>query len=130
MRGRPKRELAREYETLCWRCNRPGTNTCSWDASLKPVEGWDAEVRQWCGGDVSWHVYSCPLFDEMRSFDDREKNSPRVEECPFFFVPERMAYLFRYGWKDKAISQEFGLTVGTIQKYRTKWRKNREAKGE
>lgn len=57
--------------TLCWRCQRPGTNTCSWDESrgTVPVEGWTAEVRplRMQIGRVpimktSYHVIACPLY--------------------------------------------------------------------
>lgn len=115
-----------EHETRCWRCTRPGTGTCCWDKDLTPVPGWDAEMSQ-LEGCVSWHVYACPLFDEMKDFDDRERNSPSDEVVEVQSIPGRMAYLFQYGWTNKAIALEFGLSIVTVKKYRTKWRKNREA---
>ncbi len=115
-----------ERESLCWRCTRPGTGACSWDRNLCPVPGWEAEMRQW-GSGLSWHVFKCPLFDEQKDFDGRALNSPGSEAAEMWPVPGRMAYLFQYGWTDKAVAREFGLSTVTVKKYRTKWRKNREA---
>ena len=50
-------------QTLCWSCTRPGTNFCSWDRELIPVEGWIAEPTH---TDVfeSFHVLHCPEYQE------------------------------------------------------------------
>lgn len=48
-------------ETLCWSCTSPGTGRCSWDESLTPVCGWDAEPSKTDGFDT-FRVIKCPLY--------------------------------------------------------------------
>lgn len=67
-------------ETLCWRCTRPGTGTCSWDKRLEPVEGWTAEEHRFRESDgsttVSWCVLDCPLYDPDPDYAARMDNKP------------------------------------------------------
>lgn len=48
-------------ETLCWSCTCPGTDRCSWDESLTPVEGWEAEPTV-TDGFETFRVINCPLY--------------------------------------------------------------------
>ena len=52
-------------ETLCWRCRRPGTSSCSWDKNLTPVEGWAASLERWGAEGVTYCVVECPMFAPM-----------------------------------------------------------------
>lgn len=124
-------------ETLCWRCKRPGTNTCSWDKSRGnvPVEGWTAEevpFMSWIESraTTTFHVIDCPLFDPEENYDERKK-----EMCWGGYEPtkrelqerrERIEYLIRYGWTDKAIALECGLSVNSVSGYRHRWRKKQK----
>lgn len=60
--------MAKRESTLCWRCARPGSESCCWDRELRPVPGWRALPRPWRGPDgerlTSFHVLACPGFRE------------------------------------------------------------------
>ena len=121
-------------ETLCWRCKRPGTNTCSWDKSRGnvPVEGWTAEevpFMSWIESraTTTFRVIDCPLFEQDEDYDQRmkracfdaeggkrEERRKRIEE---------IENLLRFGWTDKAIALRFGLSLHSANGYRSRWRK-------
>lgn len=119
-------------ETLCWRCRRPGTGTCSWDKSLTPVCGWDAVAVPWREApgkyQMTWHVNGCPLFDPEPDYGRRMKNAslsargkapgrpPKID----WRTPE-VGTLFRCGWSDRAVAERFGLSAKTAARYREKW---------
>lgn len=50
-------------ETLCWSCACPGTDRCSWDESLTPVDGWEAEPTV-TDGFETFRVINCPLYSK------------------------------------------------------------------
>lgn len=56
-----------QNSTLCWDCDRPGTCTCCWDASLgtEPVPGWETRERTDCKD--MFIVVRCPLFVQGRT---------------------------------------------------------------
>lgn len=120
-------------ETLCWRCKRPGTGSCSWDASRGsvPVEGWTADevpFRERDGSHIrTYHVIDCPLFELDEDYVKRMKHAcglaqegKRAESRK---RREEIENLFRYGWTDKAIALRYGLKPNTVNAYRCKWRK-------
>ena len=113
-------------ETLCWRCTRPGTGTCSWDRSLTPVDGWTAvptNFREQDGSYVRTHrVLLCPRFVEEPDYDHRMSHV-----CigrPVLVDRERIMHLIRYGWRNEAIARELGVALETVKKYRTEWNKS------
>ena len=120
-------------ETLCWRCKRPGTGSCSWDASRGsvPVDGWTADevpYREQDGSHIiTYHVIDCPLFeldeDYMKRMNRacREVDSDKAEEKRKRI--EEIENLIRYGWTDKAIASRFGLSLKSANGYRIRWRK-------
>ena len=131
-------------ETLCWRCKRPGTRTCSWDDSMGtvPVEGWDAEeTRRWGWNEscvTSYRVKACPLFEEEENYDYRMTHSVglgparrvRAERAGRPIADrERIEHLFLVGWRNEAIAREFGLAVTTITRYKSEWYKKRREAG-
>ena len=118
-----------EKDTLCWRCTRPGTGSCSWDKRLVPVDGWTAvpsEFREQDGSYAkSWRVLLCPQFQEEPDYDHRMSHV-----CigrPTLVNRNRIFHLVHYGWRNEAIALEFGIAVETVKKYRTEWNKLREA---
>lgn len=119
-------------ETLCWKCKRPGTGSCSWDRSRAkvPVEGWDADEVPYRESNgtykTTYHVNECPLFilDEdyvrrMKEYAARHKRGPKplVDRS----VVEN---LVRYGWTDQAIALRFGISIHTVRSYRNRWRRS------
>lgn len=50
-------------DTLCWSCTRPGTNFCSWDRELAPVNGWVAVGTKVDDYDT-FRVLHCPLYQK------------------------------------------------------------------
>ena len=123
-------------ETLCWRCKRPGTRTCSWDDSKgeTPVEGWTAEkvpYMNWTNNpSTTYHVIECPLFDPEENYDYRARNSFGMAEDnrePRKYVArEHVEYLIRLGWPNKAIAQMCNVQYGTVRQYRHKMKKQQE----
>lgn len=130
-------------ETLCWRCKRPGTGTCSWDKSRGnvPVEGWTAKEAAHRGNNgeylKTYHVIDCPLFDLDEDYVERMKqaycgagNGKRAERQKRI---EEIENLLRYGWTDKSIAQRYGLSLKAANGYRCRWRKKQreqERKGK
>jgi hypothetical protein len=57
-------------ETLCWSCTRPGTNFCSWDRALVPVNGWVAVPTKVDHYDT-FRVLHCPLYQKEQPRDAR-----------------------------------------------------------
>lgn len=121
-------------ETLCWRCTRPGTGTCSWDRNLTPVPGWSATAEPWrlqkAGTyGMTWHVHACPLFQEDLDYLDRmahastsaagarKRGRTKTQDW------ERMHWMFRNHFADKTVAREFGIAISTVRHYRVKWRK-------
>ena len=113
-------------ETLCWKCKRPGTNSCSWDKSRGrvPVEGWNADQCAFRDSDgtygSSYRVNECPLFvlDEdyvrrMKEHAAQNKRGPRPT-----VDRSEVDNLIRYGWTDRAIALRFGLSINTVKSYR------------
>lgn len=120
-------------ETLCWRCARAGTEGCSWDKNLTPVEGWTAQQRRFREQTgvytQTYLVERCPLFEEERDYKERmdreilgAKRGPKLPE-----VRERIYQLIRNGFRNEAIALELGIAVEMVKKYRTEWNKLREA---
>ena len=113
-----------QNETLCWKCQRPGTGTCPWDKSLTPVPGWDATAVLWRDkpGEYhrTWHVKDCPLFRQEPEYQHRMTHAsmsaegkrpgrpPKVD-----WSTPKMGTFFRYGWSDRAVAQYFGISVKT-----------------
>lgn len=118
-------------ETLCWKCQRAGTGSCSWDKSRAkvPVEGWSADevaYRESNGKySIAYHVNECPLFildeDYVRRMKEHQARHRRGPEP----MVDRSAVenLIRYGWTDKAIAQRFGISPNTVKSYKHRWRK-------
>lgn len=131
-------------ETLCWRCKRPGTGTCSWDKSRGnvPVEGWTADevpFMSWIESraTTTFRVIDCPLFDPEEDYDERMKRSFYAGEGGKREDKqkrnEEIENLIHYGWTDLAIALKFKLSSETIRKYRQEWRKKQreqERKGK
>ena len=126
-------------ETLCWRCKRPGTRTCSWDDSKgeTPVEGWTAEkvpYMNWTNNpSTTYHVTECPLFEPEENYEKRMRNSFGLEERkkePRKYGGRKHAeYLIRLGWPNKAIAQKCELHYETVRRYRNEMkRREREKK--
>ena len=127
-----------DKETLCWKCQRAGTGSCSWDKSRGnvPVEGWNADEVAYRGNNgeyiTTYHVNECPLFilDEdyvrrMKEYQAQQRRGPkpRVDRST-------VENLIRYGWTDKAIAQRFGISPYTVASYRHRWRRKQyEMKG-
>lgn len=119
-------------ETLCWRCKRPGTGSCSWDKNLTPVPGWDAVAVRWRDTpgkyQMTWHINACPLFDPEPDYGRRMHDAsasangkapgrpPKAD-----WTTPKMGTLFRYGWSDRAVADYFGIAVRTAARYRKKW---------
>lgn len=127
-------------ETLCWRCKRPGTNTCSWDKSrgTVPVDGWTAEEVPYIGwhenrATTSFFVIECPLFDPMEDYYKRMRMSVPREEVAHEDVtldrPKKLIKrpvverLIESGLYDIDISERLGLSIATVRKYRWRFRK-------
>lgn len=121
-------------ESLCWRCARPGTGTCSWDRNLTPVPGWDASAEPWRLQEagqygMTWHVRACPLFQEDPDYMERMTHAStcatgtRKRGRPATQDWERMHRMFRNCFTDQTIAREFGITISTVRHYRVKWRK-------
>ena len=126
----------RHDETLCWRCKRPGTGTCSWDKSRGnvPVEGWTAQEAAHRGNNGeylrTYHVIDCPLFELDQDYVKRMKRAywetesgKRAERRK---RREEIENLIHYGWTDKAIALRFGLNPKTVNGYRCEWRKKQK----
>lgn len=122
-------------ETLCWRCKRAGTESCAWDKSRGnvPVEGWTAEESKIRVGNgvytKSYRVIDCPLFVLDEDYERRMKQ--HLGECQKRGVKpktdiEKIEHFIRYGWTDKAIALQFGLSPETVRGYRYKWRKKQQ----
>lgn len=98
-------------ETLCWRCSIPGTGGCSWDKSLTPVEGWEAEQTPFrdshSEASFSYCVKSCPLF---RPESYREERKMLTEEG--------LARLMFLGLGVREISRKTGLSQSTVARRR------------
>ena len=131
-----------KQETLCWRCKRPGTNTCSWDKSCGtiPVEGWDAEetrLRDNNGqGVTSYLVHECPLFDPEENYDYRMTHSVGLgaekEVRKWTRIDHAlMERCFEQRLDDRVIALRCGCVLTTVQDYKRKWkRKQQERKVE
>ena len=118
-------------ETLCWKCKRPGTRTCSWDSSCGniPVDGWvatDAKHRASRGGYIkTYHVIECPMFILDEDYVERTKHAFELERRKQI---EEIENLIHYGWTDKAISLRFGVSIDYVRKRRYKWREKQAKK--
>ncbi len=121
-----------ERESLCWKCTRPGTGTCSWDKNLTPVPGWDATAVRWRHkpGEYghTWHVNACPLFKLVPDYTQRMTHAslcaqPRRRGRPpkVDWQNPKMGTFFRYGWSDRAVAQYFGICQKTATRYRKNW---------
>lgn len=100
-------------ETLCWRCQRPGTSSCSWDKSLTPVEGWTATAGPWGAEGVSYCVHACPLFVPVcRLWRDsaRGLGSALTEE-----MLERLVFK---GFNDREIAEMTRMSAFTVKRRR------------
>lgn len=125
-------------ETLCWKCKRPGSNTCSWDRSRGeiPVDGWTAkETKRWSSKGKyikAYHIISCPLFLLDEDYVKRMKNIIETQEGKFSEKRrkriEEIENLIHYGWTDKAIASRFGISVKYVQKIKYRWREKQEEK--
>ena len=106
-------------ETLCWRCKRPGTGSCSWDKNLTPVPGWDAVAVRWRDTpgkyQMTWHINACPLFDPEPDYGRRMHDAsasangkapgrpPKAD-----WTTPKMGTFFRYGWSDRVLPTTSG----------------------
>ena len=118
------------HESLCWKCTRPGTGTCSWDKNLTPVPGWDATAVLWRDkpGEYirTWHVNACPLFCAVSKYDYRMthvagQRPRRKAGRPPKYDMEALSVLFRNGWRDYAIAKELHVSPATVSRYRKRW---------
>lgn len=129
----------RKAETICWRCKRPGTRTCSWDDSkgTVPVEGWEAEETSlWCGQEngggrtvKSYIVHACPLFDEEENYDYRTSHSVGLgEEARKWTHIDHalMERFFQQRLDDRVIAFRCGCSLYTVQDYKRKWKRKQE----
>ena len=126
-------------DTICWRCKRPGTGTCSWDKSkgIIPVEGWKAE-RVYVGGiGVSYKVFECPLFSPNENYDEQERRArlyadfTEENERPAHYKKvdvKQIRRLFRDGLTNGEIASKLGANLSTVKYHRTKWKKENETK--
>ena len=120
-------------DTLCWRCKRPGTRTCSWDDSMGsvPVEGWTAEETPFRAKDgeyiKTYNVIDCPLFEPMEDYKERTKNSYGEDTEPKQKKKqnkwEEVEPFLRDGYSDLAIAIKFGLNLDSVRKYKWRWKK-------
>ena len=122
-------------ETLCWRCKRPGTNTCSWDKSRGtiPVDGWDAEeTKLWNAKEHAGHiitsyiVHECPLFKPEEDYDHRMTHSVGLgaeNEKRATAGRDRIYQLFRYGFNAKGVALDCGISLETAKRYRREYNK-------
>lgn len=105
-------------ETLCWRCQRPGTSSCSWDKSLTPVEGWTAtetRISLWPEGEkaVSYCVHACPMFRPVRrSGRDSARGLGSV------LTEEMLERLVFRGFNDREIAAMTNMAVSTVRRRR------------
>ena len=69
-------------ETLCWSCARayPG-HGCCWADKFEPMPDWCAGVRLRYDAQgnktVSYHVYSCPLYDKEQRKKPKRNTAPQ-----------------------------------------------------
>ena len=69
-------------ETLCWSCSRayPG-HGCCWADKFEPMPDWCAGVRLRYDANgnktVSYHVYSCPLYDKEQRKKTKRNPAPQ-----------------------------------------------------
>lgn len=74
MRGRKK-------DTLCWDCTKAAAKGCAWSGRFEPVKGWKAERVQRLDlkGGETFHVISCPEFEQDRQTDELKRNDAYTE---------------------------------------------------
>lgn len=113
-------------ESLCWSCTCPGTDRCSWDESLTPVEGWEAEPTV-TDGFETFRVINCPLYikDPPRAL---RYNLPIRRMCPDgksrVLLTDSLIRMFDHmGLTLEEVSALTGVKSGIIYQRRLKLRK-------
>jgi hypothetical protein len=106
--------MADKSESLCWRCKKPGTGGCSWDRCFVPVEGWEAELREYPGAcshpKYSYHVVACPLFEKDDGFYKVHGGRPSV-------IPKKaLEMLVRSGWSCADIASIYSLNKSAVER--------------
>ena len=116
-------------ETLCWSCAVPGSEKCSWDRSLTPVEGWTAVPAKTDGFDT-YCVIHCPMYQKDRP---RRAAKPQENETkPEARRPRRLVLTDALieicdgaGMSLAEVSELTGVRSGIIYRRRLKVRKER-----
>ena len=119
-------------ETLCWSCAVPGSEKCSWDRSLTPVEGWTAVPAKTDGFDT-YCVIHCPMYqkDRPRRAAKPQENEHRPQ---VYTLRKRLALTDALielcdsmGMSLAEVSELTGVRSGIIYRRRLKVRKERES---
>lgn len=108
-------------ETLCWKCEVPGTGGCSWDRSFEPVEGWTATPTRISLGynqtsTESFVVHDCPLYRAEKSQKD---GRPEIC-CRRKITDQQLQACIDAGLRDSAIAALFGMSANTVYRRRMK----------
>lgn len=101
-------------ESLCWACTRPGTGGCSWDKSFTPVEGWEAEKREFPGAcshpNFSYHVIKCPLFE-------KDEGYYKPTGGRYSVVPQNtLIKLVKAGWSGAEIASVYSVKKDSVER--------------
>ena len=61
----PRGEI--QSQQICWSCqnavpSEDGKRGCEWSRDLRPVPGWEAEIKVKGTMGVMWHITSCPKY--------------------------------------------------------------------